>query len=493
MSRRSARTAGGATLRFLGAADTVTGSRYLVTDSSSRVLVDCGLFQGYKVLRERNRAGFPVAPESIDAVVLTHAHLDHSGYLPALVRDGFRGRIYASEGTVALCRIMLMDSAHLLEEEARHAAKHGWSRHQQPRPLYTVDDAAAALERFIAVPENETTRLTSSTSARFIAAGHILGAMSAYLDVDGKRLCFTGDLGRSDDALMRAPHPFEGADVLISESTYGDRHHGDTDPEEQLGDVVRRTVKRGGVVLIPAFAVGRTETVLLHLSRLLDRGEIPDVPIYLNSPMAISVADVYRDHPEEHRISSDEIERLYSVASPVRSVDESKLLNLRGGPMIIISASGMLTGGRILHHLRAYGADKRNTIVLTGFQAGGTRGARLVAGERTLRIFGEDVPIKAEVATMDSLSAHADADGIIAWMRKAPRPPEAVYVTHGEPAAADTLRLRIERELGWPARVPEHLEEVPIAPRSGNDAPSASAAATASQASGLPASPPDDL
>lgn len=461
---RRARNSGGISLAFLGAADTVTGSRYLVSDSSSRVLVDCGLFQGFKVLRERNRAPFPVPPESIDAVVLTHAHLDHSGYLPALVRDGFRGHIYASEGTVALCRIMLLDSAHLLEEEARHAAKHGWSRHPEPHPLYTVDDATAALEQFAAVPEGDDVALARSASVRFLGAGHILGAMSAYLDVSGRRLCFTGDLGRPDDPLMRPPHPFDGADVLVTESTYGNRSHSDADPEEQLGDIVRRTVRRGGVVLIPAFAVGRTETILLHLSRLLERGDIPDVPIFVNSPMAVSVADVYRDHPEEHRISPEEVERLYRVATPVRSVDESKLLNLRGGPMIIVSASGMLTGGRILHHLRAYGPDQRNTIVLTGFQAGGTRGARLNAGERVLRIFGEDVPIRAEVAAIDSMSAHADADDVIDWMRKAPRPPAAVYVTHGEPAAADTLRLRIERELGWPARVPEHEEEVPVAP-----------------------------
>lgn len=459
------RSSGGVSLRFLGAADTVTGSRYLVTDSSSRILVDCGLFQGFKVLRERNRAPFPVPPESVDAVVLTHAHLDHSGYLPALVRDGFRGRIYASEGTVKLCRIMLLDSAHLLEEEARHAAKHGWSRHPKPCPLYTVDDATAALERFVAVPEGNDVALAGAARFRFLGAGHILGAMSAYLDVSGARLCFTGDLGRPDDPLMLPPRPFDGADVLVTESTYGDRSHSEVDPAKQLGDIVRRTARRGGVVLIPAFAVGRTETILLHLSRLLDRGDIPEVPIYVNSPMAVSVADVYRDHPEEHRISPEEVERLYQVAIPIRSVDDSKLLNLRGGPMIIVSASGMLTGGRVLHHLRAYGPDKRNTIVLSGFQAGGTRGARLAAGERTLRIFGEDVPIRAEITAIESMSAHADADDIIDWMRKSPRPPATVYVTHGERAAADTLRLRIERELGWPARVPEQGEEVSISTR----------------------------
>lgn len=458
---RPARRARGATLTFLGGADTVTGSRYLVTDSTSRTLIDCGLFQGFKVLRQRNRAPFPVPPSSIDSLLLTHAHLDHSGYIPALVRDGFRGRIYASESTIALCRIMLLDSAHLLEEEAAHAAKHGWSKHDPPRPLYTVEDATAALDRFRAVPEGETITL-GSMRARFSSAGHILGAMSVYLDVAGQRVCFTGDLGRPDDPLMRPPHVFEGADLLITESTYGDRAHSETDPEKQLNDIIRRTVHRGGVVLIPAFAVGRTETVLLHLSRLRDRGELPDVPVYVNSPMAVSVVDIYRDHPDEHGISRDEVDRMYRLATPVRSVDESKLLNLRGGPMIIISASGMLTGGRILHHLRAYGPEERNTIVLTGFQAAGTRGARLLAGERSLRIFGDDVPIRAEVAVIDAMSAHADADDLIAWMRGAPRPPRAVYVTHGEPSAADTLRLRIQRELGWRADVPDQEQQVPI-------------------------------
>lgn len=453
---------GAAALRFLGAADTVTGSRYLITTSSARILVDCGLFQGYKVLRERNRSPFAVPPESIDAVVLTHAHLDHSGYLPALVGAGFRGRVYASEGTASLCRIMLLDSAHLLEEEARHAAKHRWSRHEHPKPLYTTADAERALERFVVVPEGEEKHVAGEISAVLHPAGHILGAMSAYLTVADRRLCFTGDLGRDDDPLMRPPHPFEGADILVTESTYGDRTHSSTHPESQLGDIVRRTVRRNGVVLIPAFAVGRTETVLLHLSRLRERGEIPDVPIYVNSPMAISVEAVYRRHPEEHRLSAEEVRRLYDLAIPIHTIDDSKLLNLRGGPMIIISASGMLTGGRILHHLQAYAPDERNAIVLSGYQAGGTRGARLMSGERTLRVFGSAVDVAAEVVAIDSMSAHADADGILNWMRAAPSAPDAVYVTHGEPASADTLRLRIERELGWRARVPEHGEEVAL-------------------------------
>jgi len=454
-----------ATLQFLGAADTVTGSRHLISSGGSRVLVDCGLFQGYKVLRDRNRASFPVAPASIDAVVLTHAHLDHSGYVPALVRDGFRGRVYASEGTVELCRIMLMDSAHLLEEEARYASSHRWSKHEHPRPLYTTADATRALERFHVLPEDELHHIADDIDVRLVPAGHILGAMSVRVSVGDRIVHFTGDLGRQSDPLMRPPHPLEETDVLVAESTYGDRRHPVEDPELVLGDVVRRVAGRGGVVLIPAFAVGRTETILLHLSRLRDRGEIPDVPVYLNSPMAVDVTDVYRRHPAEHRLDAGELQRMYSLATPVHSVDESKLLNLRGGPMVIVSASGMLTGGRILHHLRAYGPDRRNAVVLTGFQAGGTRGAALLGGARALRIFGADIPIAAEVVSIDSLSAHADADELIDWMRPVASPPGQVFVVHGEPAAADALRTRIIHELGWHARVPEHLESVEVARR----------------------------
>jgi metallo-beta-lactamase family protein len=451
------------TLQFLGAADTVTGSRYLVTTPSARVLVDCGLFQGYKVLRDRNRARFPVPPDSIDAVVISHAHLDHSGYLPALVRDGFRGRIYATEGTAGLSRIMLPDSAHLLEEEARFAASHKWSKHAHPEPLYTVADALLSLERFRVVAFDRPQRVVGDIDVVLSPAGHILGASTVQLSIGGSPvLQFTGDLGRSADPLMRPPAPPHAAEILVAESTYGDRRHGTDDPEVVLGDVIRRVCGRGGVVLIPAFAVGRTETLLLHLSRLRDRHEIPDIPIFINSPMAADVAELYRRHPGEHRVGDEEIGRMYGLATVVQSVDESKLLNLRGGPMVIISASGMLTGGRILHHLVAYASDHNNAIVLTGFQAGGTRGAALLAGAGTLRIFGRDVPIRAEVVNLDTLSAHADADEVLAWLGAAPAAPEMVYVAHGEPSAADTLRARIRRELGWPARVPEHLETVPV-------------------------------
>ena len=394
--------------------------------------------------------------------MLSHAHLDHSGYLPALIRDGFRGPVYATPGTIELCGELLPDSGHLMEEEARHAASRHWSKHADPRPLYTADDALHALDRFRALDFDEARRIADDVDVTLVPAGHILGAAGVRIRIGGRTTHFTGDLGRVDDPLMRPPRPLEPASVLVTESTYGDRRHSSVDPEDVLGQVIRRVAGRGGVVLIPAFAVGRTETVLLHLSRLRDRGELPDVPIFLNSPMAVDVAAIYRRHPDEHRLEADEIARMYSLATEIHSVDESKLINLRGGPMVIISASGMLTGGRILHHLVAYGPDHRNAIVLTGFQAGGTRGSSLLAGERSLRIFGKDVPIRAEVVAMDTMSAHADADGLLSWMGAVADPPESVYVTHGERAAADTLRARIRRELDWPVRVPEHLERVDL-------------------------------
>ncbi|WP_434318466.1 MBL fold metallo-hydrolase RNA specificity domain-containing protein [Leifsonia sp. P73] len=456
-----------ATLRFLGATDTVTGSRYLVESQGRRVLVDCGLFQGYKVLRERNWRPFPVDPAGIDAVVVTHAHLDHTGYLPALVRDGFRGRIHATHGTTELSRLILPDSGRLLEEQAEYAARRHSSKHATPRPLYTERDALTALERFEPHPFDAELEVAGLT-VRFVPGGHILGAAQVLVEAEGARLHFTGDLGRPDDALMKPPRPLEATDVLVCESTYGDRLHPDTDPAWPLGEIVRNVCSRGGVVILPAFAVGRAETLLLHLSRLRARHAIPDVQVFLNSPMAVDAAGIYARHPEEHRLRPVEFEAMYRLATLVRTVDDSKLLNLRGGPAIIISASGMLEGGRVLHHIAAYGSDPHNAIVLTGFQAGGTRGDALRRGERSLRIYGRDIPIRAQVHVLDMLSAHADAGQIVDWLGTAPTPPRAVYLTHGEPHAADALRVRVRRTLGWEARVPEFGETVSLPAGSGS-------------------------
>ena len=450
-----------AALSFLGATGTVTGSRYLIQASGRRILIDCGLFQGYKQLRLRNWSPFPVEPSSIDAVLLTHAHIDHSGYLPALIRDGFRGKVHCTPATAELCELMLPDSAHLQEEEARFALRHRYSRHARPRPLYTVDDAHDALRHLHEVEFDRSLDLGAGLQAQFIPAGHLLGAAQIRLMVAGRIVHFSGDIGRPCDPMMRPPRPFEGADILVCESTYGDRAHPQVDAEAELATIVNRTADRGGVVVIPAFAVGRAQTIMLQIARLQAKGAIPDVPVFLNSPMAIDATQIYRRHHDEHHVSDGECQAMFELAHRVRTVDESKALNTRPGPFIVISASGMLTGGRVLHHVVSFGPDPRNTIVLSGFQAGGTRGAALARGDQVLRIFGRDVPIRAEVVQIESMSAHADANEILTWLGAAPAP-EMTYVTHGEPGSSDMLRFRIDHELHWNVRVPEHLERVSL-------------------------------
>lgn len=452
-------------LQFLGAAGTVTGSRYLIESSELRTLVDCGLFQGYKQLRERNRADFPVSPDTIDTVLLTHAHLDHSGYIPALVRNGFRGKVLCTPATRDLCSLLLPDSGHLLEEEAKYARKKGYSKHANPTPLYTAEDAETALKHFVTHEFDREVEVGRGLRARFHRAGHLLGAAQISLDIGGTIVHFSGDLGRAHDPLMRPPQPLQQADVLVCESTYGNRKHPRVDAEAELAPVIRRVAARGGVIVIPAFAIGRAQGLMLHIARLRQRGEIPAVPVFLNSPMAINATDIYHRYHGEHHVTDAECQAMYELATMVRTVDESKALNRRHGPMIILSASGMLTGGRVLHHLEAFAPDSRNAILLSGYQAGGTRGATLVAGANHLRMFGREVPVRAEVVPLQSFSGHADADEILAWMGGATRTPKATYITHGDPDAADTLRARIQRELGWQARVPEHLERVTVEAR----------------------------
>ncbi|HWS76759.1 MAG TPA: MBL fold metallo-hydrolase [Thermomonas sp.] len=450
-------------LQFLGANATVTGSRHLVTAGKARVLVDCGLFQGYKPLRLRNWADFPVDPASIDAVLLTHAHLDHSGYLPRLVRAGFRGKVWCTEATRSLCNILLPDSGRLLEEEAAHANRSGSSRHHPAEPLYSEADARASLAQLHGVGFDHVFEPAAGIRARFRMQGHILGAAAATLEFEGRRITFSGDLGRPDDPLMPAPAPLADSDWVVVESTYGNRAHPAEALEHELLAVLRRVIARKGVVVIPAFAVGRAQMLLHVIAQLQDSGQLADVPVYLNSPMAASVTGLYRQYPRLHRLDAAALEAMHRRTHVVESVEASKALNRRKGPMIIVSASGMATGGRVLHHLVAFAPDPRNAIVLCGFQAGGTRGAALAAGNKQLRIFGQDVHVGAEVVQLAAGSAHADADEILAWLRSAPQPPRRVFVTHGEPDAADALRARIEHELDWPAHFPEYLEQVDLA------------------------------
>ena len=449
-------------LQFLGGTGTVTGSKYLIETAGKRILIDCGLFQGYKELRERNREPFPVPPDTIDIVLITHAHLDHSGYVPALVKHGFRGDIVMSTGTAELCSILWPDSAHLLEEEATRANRKGYTKHAPAKAIYTIDDVNQALGQTRTAQFGEVLTIAPDVTAEFQHAGHILGASQLQLTVNGTTVHFTGDLGRQHDPLMNPPAPFGGSDILITESTYGNRNHPNIDPEGELAPAIGPVLERGGTVVIPAFAVGRTQALMLHMWRLMDQGKIPRVPIYVNSPMAQSATGMYHRHQEEHRVSSEDFEAMYDVAHMVNSVEESKALNERKGAKVIIAASGMMTGGRVLHHVVAFGDDPLNAIVLSGYQAGGTRGRLLAEGAKFLRIFGHDVPIKADVIQLQSMSGHADSNEILQWMHTAPKAPRMTYVTHGEPEASDRLRFRISDELGWEARAPRDGETIDL-------------------------------
>lgn len=447
----------GVHIRFLGGTGTVTGSKYLVEHDGQRLLVDCGLFQGFKPLRLRNRDPLPVVPGQIGAVVLTHAHIDHSGYLPLLVKEGFRGKVWCTAATRDLCQILLPDSGHLQEEDAAYANRKGFSRHQPALPLYTEQDARDSLKHLRAAHWHEACEPLPGWTVRFFGAGHILGAASVLIEVAGQRLLFSGDLGRPDDALMRAPEDPPAADVVVCESTYGDRTHPEGDVMAELGPALSRVAARGGTAVVPVFAVGRAQAVLLAIAQLKAAGALPHaLPVYLDSPMAVDTTALFEHHLGDHRLSAAQNRDMARAARLVTSVEQSKAIAHQHGPKVILAASGMATGGRVLHHLTQYLSDHRHMVVLTGYQAPGTRGARLAEGQPTLRIFGQDWPVRAEVVQLGSASAHADANQLLAWLRRLPQPPRRVFVTHGELAASDTLRARIERELGWRAMVPEH-------------------------------------
>ena len=441
-------------LSFHGAAGTVTGSRYLLEADGARVLVDCGLFQGPKALRLRNREPLEVDPASLDAVLLTHAHLDHAGWVPRLWREGFRGPVWCTPATAALCGIMLPDAGRLQEEEAAYANAHHTSRHDPALPLYDESDARRCLALLRTVPFGDAFEAAPGVRASFHPQGHILGASAVLLEHAGGRLLFSGDVGRPHDPLMRAPAPPPACDWLVVESTYGDRIHPAGSVREELRAAVARALARQGVVVIPAFAVGRAQLVLHEVIELQAAGRLPQVPVYLNSPMASEVGALYQRFAGEHRLDPAQLSRLREQVIPIGSAEQSKALNRRHGPMVIVSASGMATGGRVLHHLVSFAPDPRNMILFAGFQAAGTRGAAMVRGDTHVRVFGQDVPVRAEVVQLDAGSAHADAAELLAWMRGLPRAPSRVFVTHGEPEASAALRARIERELGWSAEVP---------------------------------------
>ena len=447
-------------LTFLGGAGTVTGSKYLLERDGKRVLVDCGLFQGFKLLRERNWVPLTIEPGSIDQILLTHAHLDHSGYLPLLTRNGFSGPVVSTRATFKLCELLLADSGHLMEEDARRANRYGYSKHKPAQPLYTEEDARRSLKLFRPTDFRKQVEILPGCTATFRVAGHILGAATIEVNWDGVRIVFSGDLGRYADDTLLDPEPVPRADYLLVESTYGNRLHDRRSPDEALEEVVNRTIRRGGTIVIPAFAVGRAQSMLHHLWKLQEANRIPRIPVFLDSPMAINATELLHDYIGEHRLTAEECKASCGIATYVRQTEESKKLNTNPMPKIIISASGMATGGRILHHLRNYAPDRRSTIVLAGFQAGGTRGAALRDGATETKIFGEYVPVRAEVVSLDMFSAHADREDLMRWLGGFEGAPKETFVVHGEPSASDALRHLIDERLGWNARVPEHLQTV---------------------------------
>jgi metallo-beta-lactamase family protein len=458
-------------LSFLGGAGTVTGSRFLVQTGRSNVLVDCGLFQGLKKLRLRNWDPFPVDPSAIDAVVITHAHIDHIGYLPRLYTEGFRGAVFCTQSTADLAGIVLPDSGYLQEEEARFANRKGYSKHRPALPLYTQADARSSLRLLRPTSFGERTSITTDIAVTFHPAGHILGSSTVKLElVDfGKSVLFSGDLGRPNHPLLTPPAPPDGADVIVMESTYGGRHHDDSGAIEELADVISRTAKRGGTIVVPAFAVDRTEVVLFRLRDLMKAGAIPEMPVYVDSPMALRALGVYRDaianatadvRPELHgRSDPFDTGQLYEI----RDVEDSKALATVPHPSMIVSASGMATGGRVLHHLARLLPDRRNAVVLVGFQAAGTRGRSLAEGASEVKMLGRYFRVRAEVANLRSFSVHADHTELVDWLGSATAPPEAVYLVHGEDTGALALRDAIESELDWPVVVARDLERVRLA------------------------------
>lgn len=445
-------------ITFLGAVGTVTGSRYLIEHKGRYLLVDCGLFQGEKDLRERNWKPFPIDSSKIDAVLLTHAHIDHSGYIPRLIKEGFKGRIYCSQATFDLCKILLPDSGHLQEEDAASANRNKYSRHSPALPLYTEKDALHALQYFQGVDWHRWYELDGGLRFRIHFSGHILGAASIALSDSSRTILFSGDLGSDRDPLLIPPKKGLSADYLVVESTYGNRLHEKTAPSETLGEIIRSTAAKGGSVIIPAFAVGRTQTLLYYIRELKKSGAIPNLPIFLDSPMAVNATELMCRYSEQHCINIEACRDVCGVSHYIRTVEESKKLNMMTQPAIIISASGMATGGRVLHHIKHRITNSQNTILFVGYQAQGTRGQLLVEGAKEIKIHGEIYPVKARIVNIESLSAHADYQEVVEWMKSFVSPPSMVFITHGEGDAALFFKNEIESQLKWKAEVPHYLQ-----------------------------------
>lgn len=445
-------------LRFFGANKTVTGSRHLLELQGKRYLIDCGLFQGYKDLRLRNWEPFPVDPSSIDSLLLTHAHIDHSGYIPRLVKQGFKGKIYCTPATHELCKIMLRDSAYLQEEDARYANRHKFSKHKPALPLYTKEDAERALNLFHVIDFHQTHTLNNAFEFTFYRAGHILGSAFIKVKGDGKTVIFSGDLGRMNEPVMKNPEASDGADYIVLESTYGDRLHEDVDTLEQMKEVILDSYSKGGNLLIPSFAVGRTQSLLFYIEELKRTKQIPNIQVYIDSPMATSATKLFCNYIDELRMTKKLCHAVCDSVIYTREVEESKALNSLTTPSIIISASGMATGGRVVHHMKHLIGNPENTILFTGYQAGGTRGDRLLKGEKEIKIHGEMHPVRASIKVLTNLSAHADYQEIIDWLKKFKTAPKKIFLTHGNEHSALFFAEQIKKELGWSASVPDYLQ-----------------------------------
>jgi metallo-beta-lactamase family protein len=461
-------------ITFLGAAGTVTGSKYLIEAGGKRLLVDCGLFQGPQELQQRNWNNLPIDPASIDWVLLTHAHIDHTGYIPRLVQNGFRGPIYSNAATRELCELLLLDSAHLQEEDAQYAAKKNYSSHHPPLPLYTVAQAQTSLARFREIPRADVFSISPEFSVRPHDAGHILG--SSWLELtmteSGKQtlVVFSGDVGRYDQPILKDPESPTHADFLLCESTYGDRDHPSGSVPDELADVINRVAKRGGAIVVPAFAVGRTQTLMYYLRELSEEQRIPRLPVYVDSPMAINVTDIYLHHQEDHDADFVQQEQQGNLdplnmkeVHMTRSVEDSKKINQVLAPCIIISASGMATGGRVLHHLACRLPDSRSAVLLVGYEAEGTGGRALADGAQYLRIHGQEVPVRAEIVKIDQLSAHAGRRELLRWLSGITVPPRQTFLVHGEPNALDSFHGAIINQFHWPVTVPQYLQSIDLA------------------------------
>ena len=453
-------------IQFIGGTGTVTGSKFLLRVGARQILIDCGLFQGLKELRLKNWAPLPFDPKEIDAVILTHAHLDHSGSIPLLTRGGFKGKIYCSSPTRDLAKVILLDSAKIQEEDAERANREGFSKHKPALPLYTVVDAHNALKYFHPVGLHQWISIAEGVEIRLSGSGHILGSTLIEIRTPDWTTVFTGDLGRSEPLILHPPEVIESADFLVTESTYGDRTHSQTPSMDLLGNLIQQTVLRKGHVVIPSFAVGRTQDILFLLSRLKNESKIADLPVFLDSPMGINATEIFESYSQWHRLSEKQLREMMKLVTLVKSQQQSEEILHRKQSSIVIAGSGMLTGGRVLTHLMHRLPDEKNTVILTGYQAASTRGSLLRNGASELKIYGQYYPVRAQIAEISTLSAHADQKDLIHWLGNLKKSPKQTFIVHGEPQASQALRVRIQDQLGWPCQVPHPIQVIDLHPSS---------------------------